>query len=129
MDDAYPSSPGALSPQKFAETNLRPHPTAKLENADDLHYPVCYISWRILLPSVLILSKVTRHHCTVNAQWAKENSKSYETSARSGAATVVVRAKGARDPKGMSSGIKQAPKGLSRRGTLGPTLKKSWDEA
>lgn len=65
----------------------------------------------------------------MNAQWVKENSKNYETSARSGAATVVVRAKGARNLKGISSDIKQAPKRLSQQGTLGPTLKKSWDEA
>jgi len=78
---------------------------------------------------LLILSKVTRHRCSVNAQWAKENSKHHESSARGGAATVVVRSKGARGPKRMASDIKPMPKGLSRRGTLGPTLKKSWDEA
>ena len=40
VGDAYPSSPGAMSPQKFAETDLRRCPAPKLENADDLHYPV-----------------------------------------------------------------------------------------
>jgi hypothetical protein len=131
VGDAYPSSPGALSPQKFAETDLRRHPTMKFENTDDLHYPVCCISSLLLLVPLLMFSEAAHHRCTVNAQWAKENSRTYETSARSGAATVVVRAKakGARDPKRVSPGIKQGSKGLSRQGTLRPTLKKSWDEA
>lgn len=78
---------------------------------------------------MLTLYKLPRPRCTVNAQWAKENSRTYETSARGSGATVVHRRPKKCDARQMPSNIKRTSKGLSREGTLGPTLKKSWDEA
>jgi len=82
----------------------------------------------MLLASILTLPKLSRHRYTVNAQWAKEQSKTYETSARCGAATGVTGARRARRLRLLPPDIKRASKGLSREGTLGSTLKKCWDE-